>query len=219
MGWNANRIAACLAAGAGLAFSKIANADSGFDREKWEALRKGVDYSESAVPVAENADGGSSFGWLIFVELLKYGVALVLVVGLIFLVLKLLGVVNFKRPPKKSSLGEEIVEHTDPETPLEVLTAALETARKTGDYREAVRLLYCIALRSLALSGKVTVKPEKTNWEYVNELRERKTAEAFGKLTGIYELIWFGEGRATEAEFNRLEPAFQTFINSAGHEG
>ncbi|MCA1751593.1 MAG: DUF4129 domain-containing protein, partial [Flavobacteriales bacterium] len=179
----------------------------------------GVDYSETAPEIADAAESSSSFGWLVFIELLKYGVALVLVVGLIFLVLKLLGVVNFKVQGKKKPIGAEIIEEPDPETPLDVLNAALNEARKSGNYREAVRLLYCIALSRLALSGKVTVKPEKTNWEYVSELRERTTAEAFGKLTGIYELIWFGEGRATEEEFKRHEPAFQSFINSTGHEG
>lgn len=219
MGWNANRPIEMLTTVSVLAFAKSAKADGGFDREKWEDLRKGVDYSETAPEIARTAESSSSFGWLVFIELLKYGAALVLVVGLIFLVLKLLGVVNFKVPRKKAPIGAEIIEEPDSETPLDVLKAALDTAQKSGNYREAVRLLYCIALRRLALSGKVTVKPEKTNWEYVNELRERTTAEAFGKLTGIYELIWFGEGRATEEEFNRHEPTFQSFINSTAHEG
>lgn len=219
MGWSGNKVSGIFTALVLLAFAKKAGADGGFDREKWEALREGVDYSETAPQLAETAESSSSFGWLVFIELLKYGAALVLIVGLIYVVLKLLGVVNFKGPDKKTPIGAEIVEETDPETPLDVLNAALEAARKAGNYREAVRLMYCIALRRLALSGKVTVKPEKTNWEYVSELRERTTAEAFGKLTGIYELIWFGEGRATEEEFKRHEPAFQSFINSTAHEG
>ncbi len=192
--------------------------DGGFDRDKWEDLRKGIDYLEDRQEIAEAAESSNPFVWAILLELLRYAGILLLVVGLVVVVLKLLGVVNFKKAkkqaPEASPSGDAApTAHSS----LEALRVALEEARQRGDYREAIRLLYQLSLRYLALGGKVNVLPEKTNWDYVDEISERSTAEDFAKLTMVFEHMWFGKGEASAERYAAYAPLFDRFISKNEH--
>lgn len=193
-------------------------ADGGFDRDKWEDLRKGIDYLEERQEIAEAAESSNPFAWAILLELLRYASILLLVVGLVVVVLKLLGVVNFKKAkkqaPEASPSGEAAPTAL---SSLEALRAALEEARQRGDYREAIRLLYQLSLRYLALGGKVNVLPEKTNWDYVDEISERSTAEDFAKLTMVFEHMWFGKAEASAERYAVYAPLFDRFISKNDH--
>lgn len=214
MAWSGNSAAITAAAAA---LVREASAAGGINREKWEALRKGVDYSETLPEQIERS--GGSFWWTVLADLLKYGLALVIIVGLIFAVLKLIGAVKFSFGKKAAEADPDPEEEaTAAETPLSALYAALEKAKADGNYREAIRLLYQIALKQLGEAGKVILKPEKTNRDYLNELRERDTAVAFGRLTRRYEYIWFGEGRAGLREYQKYAPEFNAFIKAADRE-
>lgn len=214
MVWNVSK---ALSGAAAVLLSLRAAAEGGIDRGKWEALRKGVDYSETLPEQAEQS--GSSFWWIVFADLLKYGLALVIIAGLIFAVIKLFGAVKFTSGKSVSEEDSEPGEEANAaEPPLSALYAALEKAKAEGRYREAIRLLYQIALKKLGEAGKVDLRPEKTNRDYLNELHEKETAAAFGHLTRRYEYIWFGEGRAGRPEFEKYAPQFTEFISTAGRE-
>lgn len=214
MVWNVSK---ALPRAAAILVSLRTAAEGGIDRDKWEVLRKGVDYSETLPEQVERS--GGSFWWVVLADLLKYGLALVIITGLIFAVIKLFGAVKFTS--RKSGSAEEPAlseEANAAETPLSALYAALDKAKADGNYREAIRLLYQIALKKLGEAGKVDLQPEKTNRDYLNELRERETATAFGRLTRRYEYIWFGEGRAGRPEFEKYAPQFTDFISTADRE-
>jgi hypothetical protein len=198
---------------AGLVLAFRQKLQGAFDREQWEGLRKGVDYTEEALPIAEQADGGNSLVWAMALELLRYGGIAVLVVALVLLVLKLLGLVKFKGPANKKNTGEVLTEQMpNAQSSIESLLQALVEAREAADYREAIRLYYQIALHHLHAGGKVNVVPEKTNWEYVHELNEASVADKFGFLTTVFEQVWFGKGQANSHIFASYEPYFEQFI-------
>lgn len=181
------------------------------DRDKWESLRKGVNYEELPLEVPEVDDASTNLAWPLLLELLRYAGIVLLVIGLVVLILKLLGVVQFKgkgRPAKPEESGTEAPTAL---STLEVLQQALKQARERGDYREALRLQYQISLRHLDLSGKLRLTPEKTNWEYVQELRDRQLSADFAVLTHFFEYVWFGAGPATEEAFANSAPYFERF--------
>lgn len=183
-----------------------------FDRDTWETLRKGIDYTEAAQVLPEPGSTTPSFAWLVLLELLRYGGIVLLVVGLVLLVLKLTGLVDFKKKVRHKAPKEADSNAAWVEPNLRALLEGLAAAKTAGDYREAIRIQYQIALYHLSKRGELALRPEKTNWDYVDELRERADQMEFADLTFIFEYIWFGKGLATADKYGIYEPQFLSFI-------
>jgi Domain of unknown function (DUF4129) len=96
-------------------------------------------------------------------------------------------------------LGEKIAGDV---TSGDLLAMAAELA-KQGDYRTAIRRVYIALLLDLERRGKLPLHPSKTNRDYLNALRaERKLYPTFSIMTGAFEMIWYGQRRATVEDFN-----------------
>jgi hypothetical protein len=87
----------------------------------------------------------------------------------------------------------------------------LRNAIKNGNYRLAVRYLYLQALRRLSEKKFIEINSNKTNYEYVNEVRKHKFANEFASLTLQYEYVWYGEYPLDERLFNQIEEGFSQF--------
>jgi len=96
------------------------------------------------------------------------------------------------------ALAKEGIEHID-------LGAWLRRALAAGQYREAVRVHYLIALQELAGRGAVTWSPEKTNRAYVAELGGLAAAEPFAAFTDLFDHVVYGSRSATEGEVAEAE--------------
>ncbi len=60
------------------------------------------------------------------------------------------------------------------------------------EYRLAVRYLYLNCLKRLEMKGMVRYSNEKTNFDYVKEIKHADIASAFKTITIAYEQIWYG---------------------------
>lgn len=87
----------------------------------------------------------------------------------------------------------------------------LRNAIRNGNYRMAVRYLYLQTLSRLADRKLITINTNKTNYEYVNELRKQNFANEFASLTLKYEYVWYGEYPVDERLFKQLEDEFNRF--------
>jgi hypothetical protein len=87
----------------------------------------------------------------------------------------------------------------------------LRNAVKNGNYRLAVRYLYLQALRRLSEKKFIEINSNKTNYEYVNEVRKHKFANEFASLTLQYEYVWYGEYPLDEKLFSQIEEGFLQF--------
>ena len=63
---------------------------------------------------------------------------------------------------------------------------------ESGDYRNAVRLLHNDTVIQLDGKGIIRHHPNKTNAEYVSEIRDSGTRRLFGSLSSLYVYTWFG---------------------------
>ncbi|MCH8558752.1 MAG: DUF4129 domain-containing protein [Balneolia bacterium] len=75
---------------------------------------------------------------------------------------------------------------------------------ESGDYRNAVRLLHIDTIIQLDKKGIVRHHPNKTNAEYVREIRDASVRKWFGSLSGLYVYAWFG---GFSPQRNQLEEA------------
>lgn len=87
----------------------------------------------------------------------------------------------------------------------------LRNAIKSGNYRLAVRYLYLQSLKRLSEKKFIEINSNKTNYEYVTELRKHKFANEFASLTLQYEYVWYGEYPVDERLFEQIQYGFSQF--------
>jgi Domain of unknown function (DUF4129) len=107
-------------------------------------------------------------------------------------------------------LGEEIPEAM---TGRDLFDKATELAR-TGDYRSAIRRAYVALLCELEERGKLRLHRSKTNRDYLDVMRsEQSIFNDFSSMTGAFELVWYGEQRATDEQFNDFIARYEKTIS------
>lgn len=89
----------------------------------------------------------------------------------------------------------------------------IDQAVKAGNYRLAVRYHYLQALSLLAMKGKIQLKEEKTNREYIAELGSGELKDHFLRLVYGFEFVWYGEFIPDEKLYLQLDSAFRSFKN------
>ena len=87
----------------------------------------------------------------------------------------------------------------------------LRNAIRSGNYRLAVRYLYLQSLQRLSEKKFIEINTNKTNYEYVMEVRRHKFANEFASLTLQYEYVWYGEYPVDERLFEQIQRRFTQF--------
>lgn len=158
--------------------------------------------------------GTKAFGF--FQKYLGYLIALaaIIIVILILNKSKLSGLF-YSRKEEKGSGFKEIKENIN-EIDFETLIAEA-IAKK--DFRIAVRLHYLKTLKLLADKKLIDWKTNKTNHNYIKELKESKFKNSFEELTNLFEWIWYGELLVEESLFEKTRNSFNHFQTALAVEG
>jgi hypothetical protein len=89
--------------------------------------------------------------------------------------------------------------------------ALIARAEAQGDYRRAVRLYYLRVLKGLTDKALIEWSPSKTNWSYVQELKNGPLCRPFENLTRQFEFIWYGGAALPEPAFLQVRLSFEAF--------
>jgi hypothetical protein len=116
----------------------------------------------------------------------------------------------FSSNRKNTSSSFERVEDEEEVSP-DQYESLIKKASAEGNYRLAVRYLYLQCLHQLSDKGYTTIGTEKTNYQYINEIKRRSTTigSSFSALTLKYEYIWYGEYQITDTAYFLLEKDFK----------
>lgn len=79
------------------------------------------------------------------------------------------------------------------------------------DYRSAVRYQFLFILKKLSDKKLINWNPEKTNKDYVAELKAAHLKNEFSDLSYIFEYVWYGEFNIEEQSYQKFKNQFQTF--------
>jgi hypothetical protein len=93
----------------------------------------------------------------------------------------------------------------------------ISKALKETNYRLATRYLYLKALKSLAHKKTIEWHFEKTNSDYLNEIKDLKLRALFKRISYIYDYVWYGEFPIDEASFNKNKDDFNKLIKTVKH--
>ena len=92
----------------------------------------------------------------------------------------------------------------------------IEDALKEKNYRLATRYLYLKSLKLLTNKDIIEWHYDKTNSEYLNEIKNENTKSVFKRISYIYDYVWYGEFPIDEAVYNKNISDFEK-INTLQH--
>lgn len=196
--------------------------DQAFEEESWQEAIENLDYGdqeamekrqqedqESSSSSTPRVSGGfiglGATGQIILVVLL--------ILLLIFIIARLMGHSiggGGARLKKEHQFSIEQLEENIHESDLERF---LRLSLEAKDYHTALRIYYLMVIKRLSELGWILWKKEKTNYDYVREMRKRSGYSKFRSLTGAFEIIWYGEAPIGQSEYEILHPEFRRFVD------
>jgi len=116
----------------------------------------------------------------------------------------------FRRETKKAKGIDAKVEEENITADTD-FDALLGQALQQGNFRQAVRYQYLRSLHRLSAKNLVELAPDKTNYQYVRELKNPSLQSDFASLTLNYEYVWYGEFEVEQDIYRKIESGFKTF--------
>ena len=84
----------------------------------------------------------------------------------------------------------------------------INETEKSGNTRHSIRLYYLWLLKTFTDKRFIEWHPEKTNADYVRELKDEAKKNDFRYLSYLYNYIWYGEFSINDDEYRRAREAF-----------
>jgi hypothetical protein len=91
------------------------------------------------------------------------------------------------------------------------LNKLAEEAIKNKELRLAVRYLYLNCIKRLDMKRIIRYANEKTNYEYIKEIKFSEVSQQFKSLTLTYEQIWYGQMVFDEIYFQKYKGKYDHF--------
>ncbi len=191
-------------------------------KDSLEKIRKQADYAYMAnldsllrnlnekkpEPKEDSGSSRSIFDFA-FVKIIVWGLAILAVLYILYQLLA--GQQNlFYKNKKLEDEGGSGLTDTSGLSPLVLLQQAV--AR--GDYRLAVRYHFLYILQLMGEKGLVILQPQKSDAQYLAELRGKPPANDFSKITLQYEYVWYGEFELNAEQYRLIEGGYRKFIET-----
>ncbi len=203
------------------------------DKERWAAAKEGIDYGRHSPQhqregkrESQTQRGGGeqedpaprrdppAEPWVgndtarLILQILFWGILAVLIA---ILIRYLLGLKATPSNPKvrKGQVTDIDLAAIEEDLPEADLESYLQRAIADGAFTLAVRLYYLILLQGLAEQKILHWKKDKTNHQYLKELRGTPFSEDFEQVTALFEQSWYGDRAVSRERFEAIAPYFQ----------
>ncbi|WHF50384.1 DUF4129 domain-containing protein [Chryseobacterium gotjawalense] len=88
---------------------------------------------------------------------------------------------------------------------------SIEKFERQKEYRSAIRYQFLLVLKKLADKKLITWNPEKTNKDYLSELKVKDLKAGFKELAYVFEYVWYGEFEVNEENYLYFKQKFLNF--------
>lgn len=185
---------------------------------QWEKAGGGLDYSKDRAEIEQKPredrmpDLNPGLNWRLppivgkILQLLAIGLGLVVIA---FGVYRLLQQPANNRIAGQAMRTLEHVEQNLPETDIEVF---LREAIENGHFTLAIRLYFLLVIQRLSARGWVAWTRDKTNRDYLSEMRGKPVFPTFREATLQYERIWYGNQTLDKEAFEPVEQQFRKLL-------
>lgn len=207
-----------------------------FEEANWKEATAGLDYSsdvkKKAKPKEKEEEASRNeprrlrrnnpqitFGDGTASAILKFLIILGGVVTLFLILRSLLGLGSLPRNKKIKSEehGEINIEQIEENIHESDLDRYIRQALNDQNYVLAIRLYYLAGLKELSLQNLVKWKKDKTNKDYLMEMRHQEGYEELKQMTQIFDRVCYGNFQLEESDFRQIEPMFKQFIKTISH--
>ncbi len=192
--------------------------NTALSQESWEKAKQGIDYSnenknddeeeEEKVPEKTSSPSwniGGSFFQIIIISLV--------LIALVFLIMKLIGNRSLDGKVKEQDIRTFSLEELEEDFHETDLERHLRLALEAEDYKLAVRIYYLSIIKELSNRGWIRWKKEKTNFDYIFEMRRRQSSNDFRELTLAFEIVWYGDQSISKEVYHSISPVFASYLN------
>lgn len=207
-----------------------------FEKKAWEEAKAGIDFSRELQESPDQKDRSeeirkdpfnsssrntySDLDSSLLSDFMKFLLIAVVLVVLVVLIKSYLGLTGSSKSKNQSE--EEATSKIDIETIEENimdsdLASFIQKALDEQDYSLVIRLYYLAALKELSLKKMIKWKKDKTNRQYLQELKHSPFFDSFAEVTRLFEQIWYGANTLTLNQFNELVPQFQELVKNINH--
>ena len=198
---------------------------SGINRKKWEKIAERYDYNkekeepkikEPKKKEEKKLESNKSVNLSTSLkEIIKYALFAVVILILIFIGYKLLRNGKFWSNKKIEQPKVYTLDNLEENLNEADINSFLDEALKNNDFRLSVRLMYLNIIKELSQNGFIEWKRDKTNGDYLRELRRNKLYRDFKKCTLAYEFIWFNEQQGFDRiQFDEVRPDFEKLLGN-----
>lgn len=191
-------------------------ANIGLDAEKWEKTIKDLDYTENFKEYKPKNRKTKAFNpsqWKTGKNAAIFKALVIIILGIILLVLIIFLIKNLSKIDftRKVSGRMEIEEEDDPDKyVLSDLEHYLNEALATRNYRLALRINFLMLIKSLKEQELIIWKKDKTNSDYLFEIKEKPYHGNTKKLMHAFEKVWYANYKIEEQTYQKLSFTFET---------
>lgn len=97
--------------------------------------------------------------------------------------------------------------------------ALIDDMESKGDTRQCIRLYYLWLLKDLKDKKLINWLPEKTNADYISELKNELLRKEFIYLSYLFNYIWYGEFKITDNDYLSAKNAFLSYLRKGIRNG
>lgn len=113
---------------------------------------------------------------------------------------------------KKNELNpDETEESTQELVEISKYDSLIAAAENTGDFNLSTRYLFLKTLKLLSDKELIHFSPDKTNHEYLLEMKSNNYYDEFESLTRSYEYAWYGKILIEANAYQHLKEQYQLF--------
>lgn len=213
-----------------------------FNQEQWQNITEGLNYTHviedregdqtdiqrqnqsntnhsGSNQTSRRHSGSTSPFWVTFFKIL----AILIAVGVVaILLVHLLGGGGIlaprsrKIPVETENVSIEEIEANIHESDLD---RYIRESIEQKNYALAIRLYYLAIIKEMSLNKWIKWKRDKTNKDYLREVRNTHLFKPYRNTTRIFERVWYGQSELGEQDFLNMKPNFVDLINQAKRGG
>lgn len=198
------------------------------DESKWSEITRSLNYSKKAKKkqkqqAASSNDSSSNpnsfnFDWVPSNTFFRVLAFLIIIPLIGFILAKLfMGEGNLFQQPRsrkiKTNKNLITIENIEENIHDSDIDDFIQKAINEKKYPLAIRLYYLAIIKELSIHKLIKWKRDKTNKDYIREMRPSNLFSSFREVTRIFERVWYGNNQLEEKDFKNLKPKFKQLID------
>lgn len=138
---------------------------------------------------------------------------------LLYLLIRFFNNVNISGPGRKLERGSVGLSEEEHLIRNEDLQRLVQNALEDKNYRLAIRYYYLYLLQVMTEKNIIAWELQKTNDDYLREIKSTDLKSPFKQITRWYDYIWYGEFHINESGYQKAEKAFSSLKNTLNGHG